>query len=158
MNEKQIVFFNSVKQMSRYKIRIEKRGKSYSVKISNTKQDIASGLTKEQAEELWEQGGQKPGIVLAESKSDAMDNPQTFSSRCFSNQKRRIKMIVCQIANNLLGQVNEVETLEEAIAVATQIIQENGVTITDEVTAELENDFSFLSDDGEWSVCIGTPE
>jgi hypothetical protein len=68
------------------------------------------------------------------------------------------EMLVCQIANNVLGQVNEVDDMEEAIALATKIIQENGVAITDEVTAELANDFSFLSPDEEWSVCIGIPE
>lgn len=67
-------------------------------------------------------------------------------------------MLVCQIANNVLGQVNEVESMEEAVALATKIIQENGVTITDEVTDELKNDFSFVDISGEWSVCIGIPE
>lgn len=67
-------------------------------------------------------------------------------------------MLVCQIANNVLGQVNEVESMEEAVALATKIIQENGVTITDEVTDELKNDFSFVDTSGEWSVCIGIPE
>ncbi len=65
---------------------------------------------------------------------------------------------VCQIRDNLLGQMNEVPDLEAAKALVLRIVRENGVEITDEMRAEVESDWSYLDDGKEWSVCIGTGE
>ena len=63
---------------------------------------------------------------------------------------------VCQIRDNLLGQMDEVADLEDAKALVVRIVGENGVKVTDEVRAEVENDWSYLDEGKEWSVCIGT--
>ena len=65
---------------------------------------------------------------------------------------------VCQIRNNLLGQMDQCDTIEEAIEFAKGIIKENGVDVTWEVENELRSDYSYLSEDVEWSVCIGIVE
>ena len=62
---------------------------------------------------------------------------------------------VCQIRDNLLGQIDEIEDLEDAKALVLQIVEENGVKITDEVRQEVDNDLSYLDESKEWSVCIG---
>lgn len=63
--------------------------------------------------------------------------------------------MVCQIHNNLLGQMDECFSEEEAVALVLKIVKENGVKITDAVKKEIKNDLSYLSEDKEWSVCIG---
>lgn len=65
---------------------------------------------------------------------------------------------VCYISNNLLGQMNQCDTEEEAIALVKRIVEENGVELTPENVAEIENDLSYLDDSKEWSVCIGIVE
>ena len=62
---------------------------------------------------------------------------------------------VCQISNNLLGAMDECETIEEAVALVLRIVDENGVEITDEVRAEVDDDWSYMDTSKEWSVCIG---
>ena len=63
---------------------------------------------------------------------------------------------VCQIRNNLLGQMDSFEDLEEAKDCLYAILRENGVKVTDEIRDEVDNDLSYLDDSKEWSVCIGT--
>lgn len=63
---------------------------------------------------------------------------------------------VCQIRNNVLGQMNEFEDIEDAKAFLKNIVAENDVELTDEVLDEINADWSYLSEDREWSVCIGT--
>ena len=62
--------------------------------------------------------------------------------------------MVCQIHNNLLGQMDECFSEEEAVALVLKIVKENGVKITDAVKKEIKNDLSYLSEDKEWSVTI----
>ena len=66
-------------------------------------------------------------------------------------------MFVCQISNNLLGQVDEVADEEEGKALVLRLVAENGVEITDAVREEVNNDLSYLSEEADWSVCIGIP-
>ncbi|MCK9462624.1 MAG: hypothetical protein M0R80_23645 [Proteobacteria bacterium] len=67
-------------------------------------------------------------------------------------------MFVAQIRDNLLGQVNAVDTIEEGIELVKKIVIENGVTVTEEIMTEIEEDWSYLSEEGDWSVCIGQTE
>ena len=62
---------------------------------------------------------------------------------------------VCQIRDNLLGQIDQVADLEDAKALVLQIVEENGVKITDGVRQEVDIDLSYLDERKEWSVCIG---
>lgn len=62
---------------------------------------------------------------------------------------------VCQISRNLLGQMDEVETQEEAIALVLKIVAENGVDVSPYVEGEVNETLSYFDEDGEWSVCIG---
>jgi len=64
---------------------------------------------------------------------------------------------VCQINDNLLGAMTECPDIVSAFSLATRIISENGVEVGPEVLKELEEDYSYLSEDEEWSVCIGIP-
>jgi hypothetical protein len=64
---------------------------------------------------------------------------------------------VCQIRDNLLGQIDEIAHLEDAKALVLQIVEENGVKITDDVRQEVDNDLLYLGEGREWSVCIGIP-
>jgi hypothetical protein len=61
----------------------------------------------------------------------------------------------CQIHNNLLGSMEECESIEDAVALVKKIVGENGVELTPDVEAEINNDWSYLGED--WSVCIGKP-
>jgi hypothetical protein len=70
-------------------------------------------------------------------------------------------IVVAQIMDNVLGQVNECETHEEAMELAKRIISENGIEITQEVVDELNGDGCYVSykdTDTVWSVCIGLTE
>lgn len=60
---------------------------------------------------------------------------------------------VCQIRDNILGQMDECNSIEKALSLAEKIIEENGVEITQEVKDDLKRDCYYL--DAEWSVCIG---
>jgi hypothetical protein len=62
---------------------------------------------------------------------------------------------VCQIFNNLLGQMDEVETQDEAIDLVLKIVGENGIDISEEVKDEVNETLSYIDEDKEWSVCIG---
>ena len=62
---------------------------------------------------------------------------------------------VCQISNNLLGQMDEVETEEEAVDLLLKIVEENGVEISEEVKQEVKETYAYLDESKEWSVCIG---
>lgn len=62
---------------------------------------------------------------------------------------------VCQISNNLLGQMDEVETEKEAVDLLLSIVEQNGVEISEEVKREIDETLAYLDEDGEWSVCIG---
>jgi hypothetical protein len=73
-----------------------------------------------------------------------------------SNHGENKMFYVCQIRDQLLGRMDECSTLEEAVELAKKIILENGEEVNDDVEQELIDDNSFLSLDGEWSVCIGT--
>jgi len=64
-------------------------------------------------------------------------------------------IFVCQIRNNLLGQVDEVETFDEGIILIKKIVQENGVELTPVVIQEIEEDYDYLDEGKEWSVCMG---
>jgi hypothetical protein len=67
---------------------------------------------------------------------------------------------VCQIQNNLLGQMNECEDLITALDLVKQIVKENGVELTDAVIEEIDQDWSYISEEQpaqeQWSVCVGT--
>jgi len=65
---------------------------------------------------------------------------------------------VCQIRNNLLGQMDEVDNLEDAKTLVLQMVSGNGVKITDDVREEVESDLSYSDKSKEWSVCIGKVE
>jgi hypothetical protein len=63
---------------------------------------------------------------------------------------------VCQIHNNLLGQMDECSTWDEATALVRRIVkEEHGVELTDEVKEEIENAGSYRCDQEDWAVCIG---
>jgi len=79
----------------------------------------------------------------------------------FTTPKRKAVLImyfVCQINNNLLGQMHQCDTEAEAIALVKRIIGENGVELTPDVLKEVENSLSYLDESKEWSVCIGIVE
>jgi hypothetical protein len=62
---------------------------------------------------------------------------------------------VCQIKDNLLGQMDECEDLISALDLVQKIVKENGVDLSPDVLTEINEDWSYLGDD--WSVCVGTP-
>ena len=60
---------------------------------------------------------------------------------------------VCQIQNNILGEMTECSDEKEAKQLLVRIIRENGVKVNKAVRNEINNSLSFLGDN--WSVCIG---
>ena len=73
---------------------------------------------------------------------------------------------VCQISNNSLGTVTQVETIEDGLELIKKIVVENGVEITPEVLEEIENDYEYIDEmmqfeatpANSWGVCLGTIE
>jgi hypothetical protein len=63
---------------------------------------------------------------------------------------------VCQISNNLLGVMEEFPTVEEAIDRVYGLLREKEIEISVGVQQEVNSDWSYLSDDRTWSICIGT--
>lgn len=51
------------------------------------------------------------------------------------------------------------DSLSNAMHLAVKLAKENGATEPDEtIFNEVNNDMSYISDDGEWGVFIGIPE
>lgn len=62
---------------------------------------------------------------------------------------------VCQISNNLLGAMTEHDSEDDAKKEVYRLLKKKGVRLTAEAREEVEDDLSYISADGTWSICIG---
>jgi hypothetical protein len=66
--------------------------------------------------------------------------------------------LVINLIDGNLGVIRERANFEDALNLAVEMVKEQCGADEDEIRKELENDMSFLSQDGGFSTFIGQPE
>ena len=64
-------------------------------------------------------------------------------------------VIVCEIHNNELGCVHQVENIINGLDLIMKKLQENNVPITQEVTQEVEETHGYINEAEGWSIQLG---
>ena len=72
-------------------------------------------------------------------------------------------LFVAQIRDNLLGQVDAVDTISDGIELVKKILIENEVELTEEIIDQIDNDLGYVYTDendhtNSWSVFVGQTE